>query len=603
MKRVDRALLIPALAVLLVAVGIAAGLLVIGFQSYVGEQIVREEERLSAERAEILGLDHALEKGLVERDLAFDRRMQDHFPSTDLALDQQGVSLSALSEHIAHLLSQATALSEKMGAAEEASTLSQDDSHWLKNSAQAIQLDRSHARTRAALEHREAKLETSADELFQAVRAVAGITQLRDSLARRRLNRALQIDPSGPGLPGLARELGQGRAARFARLTVALSAATTELRILSLEISAEESADHLVDLRDNQIAPVIDKMDGALRELTSLSAADADLSARVAVIHKRRDAAMEQLLGRGWSSDAQHQRLITTPTGLYALRDTLLQQRRYLDQRRADVDVIASRMRDDLEALSKRFLASLAQRSSENVASVRSLNQTLLEVCAVAGLLFVLLGGTILTAIVQLQRSAGQVRMQLLESEERFRGIAENMSDWIWEIDTKGLYRYCSQNVEAALGFEPDELVGRSIYDLLAPEERERVGALFEAATRERSPIKNLEAWQLSRDGRPVCFASSASQILDESGQTVGYRGTSSDITARKQADKAREKATSELERFNRLAVGRELRMIELKREVNHLLDDSGREGKYDLHFAVDGDEYSPAGDKGQLET
>jgi len=48
-------------------------------------------------------------------------------------------------------------------------------------------------------------------------------------------------------------------------------------------------------------------------------------------------------------------------------------------------------------------------------------------------------------------------------------------------------------------------------------------------------------------------------------------------------------RSNAELERFNRLAVGRELRMIELKREVNDLLGELGRDGLYDLTFAETG--------------
>ncbi|MEW6543397.1 MAG: hypothetical protein AB1411_07285 [Nitrospirota bacterium] len=54
------------------------------------------------------------------------------------------------------------------------------------------------------------------------------------------------------------------------------------------------------------------------------------------------------------------------------------------------------------------------------------------------------------------------------------------------------------------------------------------------------------------------------------------------------QAHRAKElaHANAELERFNRLAVGRERRMIELKRQINQLLQETGRPPAYDLSFA-----------------
>jgi len=55
------------------------------------------------------------------------------------------------------------------------------------------------------------------------------------------------------------------------------------------------------------------------------------------------------------------------------------------------------------------------------------------------------------------------------------------------------------------------------------------------------------------------------------------------DITERKKAEEALKKKNKELETFNRLTVGRELRMIELKKEVNELLEKLGKEAKYKM--------------------
>jgi PAS domain S-box-containing protein len=66
-----------------------------------------------------------------------------------------------------------------------------------------------------------------------------------------------------------------------------------------------------------------------------------------------------------------------------------------------------------------------------------------------------------------------------------------------------------------------------------------------------------------------------------------------SDITERKRAEEELARHVAELERFNCLAVGREQRMIELKRQVNELSEELGREPPYDVSFADDiRDEY-----------
>jgi len=55
------------------------------------------------------------------------------------------------------------------------------------------------------------------------------------------------------------------------------------------------------------------------------------------------------------------------------------------------------------------------------------------------------------------------------------------------------------------------------------------------------------------------------------------------DIAERKAAEEELKKRADELEKFNRLAVGRELKMIELKKEINALLGESGKEPGYKI--------------------
>lgn len=57
------------------------------------------------------------------------------------------------------------------------------------------------------------------------------------------------------------------------------------------------------------------------------------------------------------------------------------------------------------------------------------------------------------------------------------------------------------------------------------------------------------------------------------------------DVTNRKEAEQALRESNEELERFNRAMVGRELRTIELKKEVNELYARTGQPQRYPLEF------------------
>ncbi|MDF9409476.1 MAG: Cyclic di-GMP phosphodiesterase Gmr [Pelotomaculum sp. PtaB.Bin013] len=67
----------------------------------------------------------------------------------------------------------------------------------------------------------------------------------------------------------------------------------------------------------------------------------------------------------------------------------------------------------------------------------------------------------------------------LRESEERHRTLTENTYDLISEIDSNERYLYLSPNYRDVLGYEPGELIGRKVVDLIYPEDCPAVKASF----------------------------------------------------------------------------------------------------------------------------
>ena len=127
----------------------------------------------------------------------------------------------------------------------------------------------------------------------------------------------------------------------------------------------------------------------------------------------------------------------------------------------------------------------------------------------------------------------------LIESEAKFRGLVESSSDWIWEVNIEGVYCYASQRVEQILGYKPEEVLGKTVLDLMPPEEAERITKIFKDFTVKGESIVALENVVLHKDGRRMIFETSGIPIIDESGKVSGYRGMDRDITKRKQAELA----------------------------------------------------------------
>ena len=152
-----------------------------------------------------------------------------------------------------------------------------------------------------------------------------------------------------------------------------------------------------------------------------------------------------------------------------------------------------------------------------------------------------------------------QAEEALQASEERFRQVAENAGEWIWEQNAEGLYTYSSPVVERILGFKPEELVGKMhFYDLFDPQVKEKIKK--EAAGRS---VRKESFWRLSnpvvhKDGHVVILETTGVPILGPDERLMGYRGTDTDITELKQAEEKQDKLQVQLNQAQKMeSVGR----------------------------------------------
>ena len=73
-----------------------------------------------------------------------------------------------------------------------------------------------------------------------------------------------------------------------------------------------------------------------------------------------------------------------------------------------------------------------------------------------------------------------QAEEKVKESRERFKNLVEASSDWVWEVDEHAVYTYASPKVRDILGYEPEEVLGKTPFDFMPPEEAERVFRYFQ---------------------------------------------------------------------------------------------------------------------------
>jgi len=144
-----------------------------------------------------------------------------------------------------------------------------------------------------------------------------------------------------------------------------------------------------------------------------------------------------------------------------------------------------------------------------------------------------------------------KMELELAESEMRFRDMAECSADWLWETDKNGRYVYCSQNVINSLGYSADEVVGKTPFDFMLPENVNSMKKLYINFLRKKEKIVNLENKNIHRNGDIRIFLTNGVPIIDEEGNLTGYRGVDSDITKRKHAEEEIIKAQIQTDKKN----------------------------------------------------
>jgi len=119
----------------------------------------------------------------------------------------------------------------------------------------------------------------------------------------------------------------------------------------------------------------------------------------------------------------------------------------------------------------------------------------------------------------------------LRQSEERFRALVETTSDWIWEVDCRGKYIYSSPKIKDFLGYEPEEILGKTPFDLMPEEERIKIKQNFSSLLKTGSPITGMQNIALHKNGNRVIFETSGVPVFNHNGTLIGYRGIDRDVT------------------------------------------------------------------------
>ncbi len=179
-----------------------------------------------------------------------------------------------------------------------------------------------------------------------------------------------------------------------------------------------------------------------------------------------------------------------------------------------------------------------------------------------------------------------QAEEALQESEERLRLLIESAKDYaIFSSDTERHITSWNTGAETMCGYTEHEILGQLEDILFVPEDRERNVPQQEAETADKKGQAINERWHIRKDGSRFWGSGLMNPLRDKSGKLIGFVKIIRNLTERRQAEETLQKNMDELTRFNKAMVSRELRMIELKKEVNELAAKLGEAERYPLDF------------------
>ena len=180
-------------------------------------------------------------------------------------------------------------------------------------------------------------------------------------------------------------------------------------------------------------------------------------------------------------------------------------------------------------------------------------------------------------------------REQLERSKAETENIIQSQTDLVFLIDSQGIIRKVNQTVLKALGYEENELIGKSAAIVFHPDTLEENLEAGPKKALRGEPVINAELNLMTKKGEKLPLSFNGTPLRDASGEIVGGIGVGRDLREIqrliselreakvgleekvKERTKELEGKIQELEKFTKIAMGRELRMAELKEEIAKL--------------------------------
>lgn len=164
---------------------------------------------------------------------------------------------------------------------------------------------------------------------------------------------------------------------------------------------------------------------------------------------------------------------------------------------------------------------------------------------------------------------------EVAEAGRKWQMTFDALPEAVFILNNEGIVTNLNSSSVLLLGREKQDMIGKHCWELVHESKGHYDNCPFlrmkETKKRESMLFQIGEKW----------FEVTTDPIFSSKNELTGAVHIMSDITARKKAEDDMKRTAKELKEFNDIMVGREIRMAELKSEINRLLEASGKKAKY----------------------
>jgi PAS domain S-box-containing protein len=189
-----------------------------------------------------------------------------------------------------------------------------------------------------------------------------------------------------------------------------------------------------------------------------------------------------------------------------------------------------------------------------------------------------------------------KVEEEIKNSQQRLAQIIDFLPDPTWVVDNEGKVVRWNKAIEKLLNVKAENMVGKGNYEHALPFYGERRPVLIDLV-RNWQPEYEEKYLSVKKEGKNlisesyhehlgdggIYLSATAGLLYDAAGKITGAIETLRDSTEHKHMEADLRRNLEELERFNKLANGREIKMIQLKEEINELLCQLNQDKKYKI--------------------